>query len=80
MLYFVRKVQSDAEEHRTVYELDTRLPVEFESDVLAALKRRSVYPVVEVERDGKTSRCREVMFRGTTDAAIELFGSESEPP
>ena len=42
----------------------------------AALKRRNLYPIVEIMERGKKVRAREVMFRGGVDDAIEFLGSE----
>jgi WD40 repeat protein len=61
---------------RKVYRVDTRLPVACETEVTAALKRRDLYPIVEIVERGKKLRGREVMFRGGVDDAIEFLGSE----
>ena len=74
MLYFFR-IENDFLD-RKVYRVDTRLPVACEADVVAALKRRDLYPIVDTTEDGRKLRGREVMFRGTVDQAIEFLGSE----
>jgi WD40 repeat protein len=74
MLYFIR-IEHDFR-HRKVYRIDTRLPVACEADVVAALKRRDLYPIVETGERGKKLRGREVVFRGSVDEAIDFLGSE----
>jgi WD40 repeat protein len=61
-----------------LYYVACRQPADREAAVLAALRRRDEYPVVERNEDGKPGRYREVMFRGSTAEAIDLLGSESE--
>ena len=56
--------------------MDTRLPIACEADVVAALKRRKLYPIVSTTERGKKVRGREVTFRGSVDEAIEFLGSE----
>jgi WD40 repeat protein len=69
MLYFVRM-------HKKVYHVDTRLPVECEADVVAALNRRDLYPIVDTVERGRKLRGREITFRGSVDEAIDFLGSE----
>ena len=78
MLYFVDGVEVDKDEHRTKCTVKTRLPLGAEKEVLAALRRRDEYPIVEVQSEGTTERCREVMFRGSVESAIQFLGSESQ--
>lgn len=74
MLYFLH-IESDFLD-RKIYRVDTRLPIACEADVAAALKRRSLYPIVEIMERGKKVRVREVIFRGDLNDAIEFLGSE----
>ena len=78
MLYFIDSVENDEDEHRIKCSVKTRLPLGAEKEVLAALKRRDEHPIVEVESGETTPRCREVMFRGSVESAIQFLGSESE--
>jgi WD40 repeat protein len=74
MLYFLRFGRDFP--HQKVYYVDTRLPMACEADVLAALKRRDLYPIVWTTERGKKVRGREVTFRGSVEEAIEFLGSE----
>jgi WD40 repeat protein len=61
----------------TAYTLSTRLPADHEPAVIEALKRRDSYPIIETDEAGRKTRCREVLFRGTTAETIDLMGSRS---
>ncbi|MGA2796456.1 MAG: WD40 repeat domain-containing protein [Thermoguttaceae bacterium] len=74
MLYFL-DIESNFL-HRKVYRVDTRLPAACETDVVAALKRRDLYPIVDTTEWSKKLRGREVTFRGSVDEAIDFLGSE----
>lgn len=74
MLYFVRMKNDPL--HKTVYRVDTRLPIACEADVLAALKRRELYPITDTVERGKRLRTQEVVFRGSVEEAIDFLGSE----
>ncbi len=78
MLYFIDGAEVDEDAHRIKCSVKTRLPQGAEKDVLAALRRRDEHPIVEVESGETTERCREVMFRGSVESAIQFLGSESE--
>jgi WD40 repeat protein len=74
MLYFLR-IEGDVR-HGKIYRVDTRLPAACEADVLAALKRRDLYPIVDTTEWGEPLRGREVTFRGSVEEAIDILGSE----
>jgi hypothetical protein len=71
MLYFVRI-------ERRGYRFDTRLPIACEADVVAALNRRDLYPIVDTVEEAKKLRAREVVFRGSIEDAIDFLSSERE--
>ena len=64
-----------------VYHITTRLPVECEPNVRAALARRDEYPIGDPHYDfyGEPIRDQEIFFRGSVEEAIDLLGSQSEP-
>ncbi len=86
MIYFIQKSVPGKDVYdmpedkagETVYVMDTRLRADQEPLVLAALKRRDTYPVVEETAGGETTKIREVFFRGSIADAIDLMGSTSE--
>lgn len=79
LIYFIQNIGTIRRRPEKFYRMITRLPVSLESQVLAALKRRSEYPLVErKDTQGKEEAWLEVMFRGSIEEAIELLGSTNE--
>jgi WD40 repeat protein len=76
-IYFVTRITEGQKEGK-YYELITRLPLECEKEVKAALLRRDQYPVREGIVDGKKTRYREITFRGTNAEAIDLLGASGK--
>jgi hypothetical protein len=74
MLFFVH-IGSDFL-NRKEYRVDARLPIACEADVVSALKRRDLYPIVNTTEQDKTLRAREIVFRGSVEEAIDFLGSE----
>jgi len=78
MLYFVRYIAKNKKGEVLAYKLSTRLPAELKPEVLVALKRREKYLVHDRGGQDRKTRCREVLFLGTTEEAIRLLGSSSD--
>lgn len=81
-IYFIARIDKEAEieegKKGTVHQLGCRQPADQEEKVAAALRRQAAYPVVEVREDGEPVKCREVIFLGPVEQAIDLLGSDSD--
>ncbi|HKB40559.1 MAG TPA: WD40 repeat domain-containing protein, partial [Gemmataceae bacterium] len=75
--YKKRQLRSITNPDGPVYLVPYRLPADQEKNVVAALKRRDQYPIVEIEEDGEKVKYREIQFRGSIAEAVGLLGSES---